>query len=126
MFKVYDQKQTQGRKPSVSITKGGAIVLNTGCIAAFFKGYGYAKLFWDAENSKVGIKPMKKKDELSYSLSYGRDKRVGWLSGKSFLKNIGIEYNKTTAYPASWNEKEKLIEFVVKEPDKNESGHAVK
>lgn len=114
MFKVYEQKQTQGREPSVSITKAGAFVLNTGSMAAFFKGCDYAKLFWDAENSKVGIKPMKKKDTLSYSLSYGKNKTVGWISGKSFLKNIGIEYKgKTISHPAVWNEKEKLVEFVV-------------
>ncbi len=113
MFRAYELKQTQGKKPTVSITKGGALVLSTGCVAAFFKGYDYAKLFWDAENSKVGIKPMKKKDAFSYSLSYGTKKTVAWLSGKSFLKNIGIDYKETTVYPAVWNEKEKLVEFAV-------------
>ena len=114
MFKAYEQKATQARKPSVSITKGGALVLNTGCVAGFFKDYHYVKLFWDDENSKVGIKPMKKKDGFSYSLSYGTSKTVAWLSGKSFLKNIGIEYKETKSYPASWNEKAGLIEFSVK------------
>ncbi len=113
MFKPYELKQTQGKKPSVSITRGGALVLSTGCISAFFKGYDYAKLFWDDDNSKVGIKPMKKKDNFSYSLSYSKNRRVGWLSGKSFLKNIGIEYKETTVYPAVWNEKERLVEFAV-------------
>ena len=113
MFKAYEQKGTEGKKPAVSITKGGALVLNTGCVAAFFKGYKYVKLFWDAENNKVGIKPMKKKDAFSYSLSYGTRKTVAWLSGKSFLKNIGIEYKNNTVYPAVWNEKEGLVEFAV-------------
>ena len=115
MFKPYEQKRKQTREPSVSITKDGAIVLNTGCIAGFFKGYNYAKLFWDAEDRKVGIKPMKKTDTFSYTLSYSKNRTVGWFSGTSFLKNVGIEYKKkTTAYPVAWNNKEGLVEFAVR------------
>ncbi len=114
MFRPYEKKQKQSKEPAVSITKGGALVLNTGCIAAFFKGYDYAKLFWDVENSKVGIKPMKKKDTLSYSLSHSKNRTVGWISGKSFLKNVGIEYKKkTTSFAAAWNKRENLVEFAV-------------
>lgn len=113
MFKAYELKKTQGREPSVSITKDGALVLNTGCVEAFFKGYNYVKLFWDAENSKVGIQPVKKKDDLSYSLSQSPNKRVGWLSGTSFLRTFGIEHKKTTSYPVVWNKEEKLVEFAV-------------
>ncbi len=113
MFKLYEQKKTQSREPAVSITKDGALVLNTGCIATFFKGYDYAKLFWDADSGKIGIQPVKRKDDLSYSLSFGRDKRVGWISGISFLKTFGIEHKKTTPYPAAWNDKARLVEFAV-------------
>ena len=113
MFKAYELKKTQGRVPSVSITKDGALVLNTGCVETFFNGYNYVKLFWDADNSKIGIQPMKKKDDLSYSLSQSPNKRVGWLSGTSFLRTFGIEHKKTKSYLVAWNAKEGLVEFSV-------------
>lgn len=113
-FEAFERKRSHGGDPSVTITRFGNFVLNSTCIEKFFKDAKYAKLYWDADHQKVGIKPMPKKDQYSYSINYSPKGSVGTFSGVSFFKAVGIDNKNTKSYPASWNEKEGLVEFSVK------------
>lgn len=113
-FEPFESKRTHGGDPSVSITKYANFILNTACIQRYFEDTKYAKVFWDAEHQKVGIKPMKKKDAYSYSIHLSPKGNVGSFSGVAFFKATGIDYKNTKSYLVEWNEKEQLVEFSVK------------
>lgn len=113
-FKAFEKKRAKSTEPTVTINKAGSIVLNSACIREFFRGYKFAKLFWDAEGKRVGIKPLKTNDGFAYSLNLAPKRNSGTFSGVAFCKDAGIDYGKTRPFPAKWNEKEGLLEFSVK------------
>ena len=112
-FQEFQRKRTHSGEPAVSITKFGNFVLNSTCIEEFFKNAKYSKVYWDADSRKVGIKPIKKKDQHSYSINFSPKGRVGTFSGSAFLKAYGIEYKETKSFLVNWNAKEGLLEFKV-------------
>jgi len=112
-FKEFQCKRTHAGAPSVAITKYGNFVLNGAVISQFFRHIKYAKLYWDDEVSKIGIKPIKKRDEHSYTVNISARGGVGTFSGHAFLKTYGINYEKTKSFLVEWNEKEGLLEFRV-------------
>ncbi|MGA3164847.1 MAG: hypothetical protein ABSF14_01880 [Terriglobia bacterium] len=112
-FKEFQRKRTHSGESAVSITKYGNFVLNATCIEKFFKEIKYAKLYWDAEARKVGIKPMKRKDEYSYSINFSPKGGVGTFSGTAFLKTYKLKYGETKSFLVSWNGTEELLELKV-------------
>jgi hypothetical protein len=112
-FEEFQRKRTHSGEPAVSISSYGNFILNSATIAKFFEGKKYVKVYWDAEQSKIGIKPMKTKDLYSYTLNLSPKGGVGSFSGTAFLKTYGIPYNKTRSIEATWNEKEGLLELKV-------------
>lgn len=112
-FKEFQRKRTHSGEPAVSITKYGNFVLNSSCIGRYFADRKYAKLYWDADTKRVGIKPMKNKDEHSYSVNFSRKGSVGSFSGTAFLKSYKVKYEETKSFLANWNEKEGLLELKV-------------
>ena len=112
-FKEFQRKRTHTGEPAVSVTKFGNFVLNSTCIEKFFKESKYVKLYWDAEAKKIGIKPMRRKDEYSYSINFGPKGKVGTFSGTAFFKTYSIRYDETKSFLVNWNDKEGLLELKV-------------
>ena len=59
-FKEFQRKRTHGGEAAVTITHFGNFALNSKTVAQYFQGNRYAKLYWDDESKRVGIKPLKK------------------------------------------------------------------
>lgn len=78
-----------------------------------FKGFRYAHLYWDQEQDKVGIKPVRTKEDSAYHITYVTKANVGCISGVAFLTYAEIPHKETTSFPAQWNEREELLEFKV-------------
>lgn len=112
-FEPFEEKRVKRTEPNVSISKQGNFHLNAACIREYFSGYKHVKLFWDAFQKRIGIKPMKTPDEHCYNVHINPRGSIGTFSGSAFLKKIGIDYSETRAFPASWNTGEKLIELSV-------------
>jgi hypothetical protein len=110
-FTEFQRKRTHSSDPAVSISSYGNFILNSATIANFFVGKKFAKLYWDAKERKIGIKPMEKKDLYSYTINLSPKGGVGSFSGTAFFKTYGIPYDKTRSIPAAWNEKEGLLEL---------------
>ena len=113
-FKAFEKKRTKSMEPTVTITKAGNIILNSASTRKFFQGYKYAKLFWDADGKRVGIKPLKESDGFAYNVNLSPNGNSGTFSGVAFCKDAGIDYDKTRPFPAKWNKEEGLLEFSVK------------
>ncbi len=112
-FKEFQRKRVHAGEPAVSITKFGNFVLNATSIEKFFTDRKYAKLYWDAEARKVGIKPMKTKDQHSYSINFSPKGSVGTFSGTAFLKTYKLRYEQTKSFSVIWNDQEGLLELKV-------------
>src|SRR5208337_567789 len=94
-FEEFQGKRSHGGEPAVSISKSGNFILNSKVIAAYFSDKKYAKLYWDQEQKKIGIKPMAAKDASSYAVNFSPKGGVGSFSGTAFLKAYGIPYKET-------------------------------
>ena len=112
-FKEFQRKRTHGGEAAVTITHFGNFALNSKTVAQYFQGNRYAKLYWDDDSKKVGIKPLKKKEEYAYSVNISPKGNGGTFSGTAFFKTYGIKYDKTRSFLVHWNDKEGLLEFKI-------------
>jgi hypothetical protein len=112
-FRLFDRKRTHGGPPKVTITKYGMFVVNSTAVEKYLHGAQYALLYWDDTHEKVGIKPIKTKEQKAYRLNYSPKGNVATLSGTAFLGFAEIPHDATQSFDAGWNEEEKLLEFQV-------------
>jgi len=110
-FELFNRKRTHGGPPAVSITRFGMFVVNSSAIEKYFHNHKYAHIFWDKEGNRIGIKPLVRKEEKSYSIHYSPKGNVGSLSATAFIKYIGYQNKETESFPATWNDREGLLEF---------------
>jgi hypothetical protein len=108
-FEEFQGKRSHGGEPAVSISKSGNFILNSKVVSTYFSDKKYAKLYWDEQQRKIGIKPVASKDTASYSVNFSPRGGVASFSGTAFLKAHGIPYTETRSIDASWDEKEGLL-----------------
>lgn len=111
-YELFNRKREHGGPSAVTVTKFGNFVINSTGLS-LFKKQKYVHVYWDKDNSKVGLKPLPKKEDKSYSINYSPKGGVGSLSATAFLKHIGYPIKATTSFPAHWNEKEQMLEFQI-------------
>jgi hypothetical protein len=70
-------------------------------------------LLWDKTNSKVALKAAAKGDKNAYAVSIVRDSHSGSLRAKLFLSHIGWNSPKRMMLPATWNEKDRMLEMML-------------
>jgi hypothetical protein len=112
-YELFTRKRTHGGPPSVTITKSGNFIINSSALEKHILPNGYIHVYWDKESGKVGLKPLSKKVDKAYHINLSPKGNVGAFSGASFLSYIGFERKETTAFPATWNEKEGVLEFTI-------------
>jgi hypothetical protein len=112
-FKLFERKRAHGGPPAVSITKNGMFVVNSTAVDQYFKGTRHIQFYWDADQERVGIKPLSGKTEKAYKINYSPKGNVGTVSGTAFLSFAEIPHKETKSFPAKWNEEEKLLEFTI-------------
>lgn len=104
-------------KPKVSIRKGGQMGFNNGARGKFkLDDYEYVILYFDKENSKVGIQLTNDNNENGVIKLYKRKLDVA-VSARSFLDYYSISYDKTIVYDPQWVEETKMIILDVKNPE---------
>ncbi len=96
-------------QPKVSIRKGGQMGFNNGSRRKFkLDDYEYVILYFDKENSKVGIQLTNDDNENGIIKLYKRELDVA-VSAKSFLDYYEISCDKTVVYDPQWVEEQKMI-----------------
>ena len=121
-YELFSRKRTHGGPPAVSITRFGIFVINSSAIEKYFHKHKYIHIYWDKEEGKVGLKPLRKKEEKSYNVHYSPKGNVGSLSATAFLKYVGYKNSETKAFPVTWNEKEGMLEFRIFEKGSKSRG----
>ena len=110
-YELFDKKRTHGGPAAVSVTKYGNFVINSAAIELLQKR-PYLQVYWNKDEGKVAFKPVKNISEpQSYHVNYSPKGSVGSISGTAFLKHVGYSLKETKSFPATWNDKEGLLEF---------------
>jgi hypothetical protein len=110
-YKIFERSAVRVDDPSVSIGDSGLLRLNAAASRLMAKADAKAVwLLWDVEGKKVGLKAADKSDRNTYALTLG-NRNAGSIRAKSFLAHIGWKMAQRRLLPATWNEKERMIEI---------------
>ncbi len=113
-YEVFKRTGARVEKPMLSITPSGNIVFNaaaTRVLAA--AGVKAALLLWDRSTNKFAIRATSKGDRNAYAVTTTPGHSSGSLRAMSFLNHIGWGAKHRESLPATWNEKEKMLETVL-------------
>ncbi len=107
-----------GRKPAVSVMRGGRLALNGGCLAAFMPGATHVHLYFDAKEKRIGLKPLsaKEKDADAFSLIGTRRSRARFVQAVGFLRHHGAIPEKTLRFEPYRDEKSGLVVVDLRKP----------
>ena len=113
-YELFDSKALRVGSPALSIHSDGRISLNAdvGDIVASL-GAKYAQILWDRESLRLAIRPIPKRDERAFKLTFMKGKRGANLSARSFLNHIQWRQSRPFTTAVHWNEKEGLLEAVL-------------
>jgi hypothetical protein len=103
-------RQQPADYPAAAIRRNGTISFNTVAVEQFdLKGTRYVGLYFDSEESLIGIKPIDEKDSTAFRVV--REKgRTFTVSCQSFLKSCKIPYKEgSKIYKAGFDEKRGMI-----------------
>lgn len=70
-------------------------------------------LLWDKVSNKCALKAAPKTDKNAYAVSVASDRHSGSITAKSFLSHIGWSARKREMLPATWNEKQRILEVTL-------------
>jgi len=89
--------------------------LNEQCLEKFIKDHQYVELYYDDESKKVGIMPVNRKAQYTYSIQKRSNTRYGTVHGRAFLKHYGLTPNERTLHTVKWNDEIQLIELSIED-----------
>jgi len=113
-YEVFKRTGVRVDEPTLAITPGGTIVFNAaaGRILAA-AGVKAALLLWDKNTNKFAIKATSKGDKNSYAITLTPGSSSGSLRAMAFLNYVGWGAKHRESLPATWNEKEKMLETIL-------------
>ncbi len=113
-YEVFKRTVVRVEQPALSVFTDGRIGINAAA-ARVLAGAGvkFALLLWDKTNCKLGIKASPKDDENAYAVSIAHGRQSGTVRAKAFFKYIGWSAPRRKMLPATWNEKDKMLEITL-------------
>lgn len=113
--KFTKQRRQAKDQAMITILKGGQFGFNKVCVEKFIKKYKYAVMYFDKEQKKIGIQLTNDStNNDAHNIRFLKKGTLATISTMEFLKHFCISHEQSTSYPATWNEKEKLIEISLK------------
>jgi hypothetical protein len=113
-YEIFQRGMIRVAEPTLSVTPAGKIVLNAGAARNLAEaGIKSVLLLWDKVSNKFALRAAQKADANAYKVSVAPNKPGGTLAAKSFLNHIGWSARKRQTLPATWNEKEKMLEVTL-------------
>lgn len=97
------------KEPMVSLSKSGMIGLNAAVTRNILGDNKFAHLFFDKDKHLIGIKFLKNSDPDAYPVKCTKNMSHGSIAGVSFLKTYGIFPDDTKAYPATFDDNNKIL-----------------
>ena len=98
----------------LAITPGGTIVFNAAAARVLAAaGVKAALLLWDKNTNKLAFKATVKGDRNAFAVTLIRGSSSGSLRAMSFLSYVGWKAKHRESMPATWNDKEKMLEIIL-------------
>jgi hypothetical protein len=97
------------KNPTVTLSTSGQFGLNAAVVRNLIGESRYALLLFDQEKSLVGIKFLKTNEPDAYPIKISPNKGHGSVTGMAFMKSYNIMPAQTKAYPASYDDKTKIL-----------------
>ena len=111
-YQIFEKRHARMTTPAVTIATNGRIILNSAAARIFHKNaVENVLLLFDAEQNKMALRSISKKDSRAYKVTFGRNQNGCSFSGKSFLDWAKMDYREKHTFPAVWNEEEVLLEI---------------
>src|SRR5208282_169538 len=113
-YEVFKRTGIRVEEPTVAITPRGTIVFNAAA-SRIMAGAGIRAVFllWDKSANKLAFKSASRKDRDAFVVSLATGRSSASLKAKSFLTYIGWQAKKRESSPATWNEKERMLEITL-------------
>lgn len=113
-YEVFKRTRIRVDEPTVAITPEGTIVFNAAASRTITKaGINAVLLLWDKSANKLAFKAASKKDRNAFAVSVAPGRSSGTVRAKSFLSYVGWRVKKRESLPATWNEKERMLEITL-------------
>lgn len=115
-FERYTKTNLRMGKPQISIWSRGQIGFNSGAIEKYkLNNFNYAVLFFDKNTRAIGVMLTNDKEEPG-AMKLVKRKSGGFsFSAQSFLKHYEIDYSKTIRHDLTYDEKENMYTFQLKQ-----------
>ncbi len=98
----------------LSLAPGGRITLNAAATRIMSEaGVKFVLLLWDKGSHRLALKAAQKGDKNGYALTLLTERHSGSLRAIQFLRHIGWNAPRRELLPATWNEKERMLEVTL-------------
>ncbi len=97
------------KEPTVTLSKSGLIGLNAAVARNLIGEHLFAHLLFDRDRHLLGIKFIKHNDPDAYPVKVTKSRSHGAITGVSFMKAYKIYPTQTTSYPATYDERDKML-----------------
>lgn len=111
--KFIKQRRPAKDKTMITLLKNGQLGVNRACFEKYFNGFKYAVLFFDAKERKIGIQPTNNETNEAFNIRLIKGGTLANIAIKSFLSHFEIAHEQSIAYPATWNDEDKLVEITI-------------
>jgi len=93
----------------VTLSVSGLVGLNSAVTRNILGDAEYALLLFDRNKSLMGLKFLKANDPDAYPVRVSPNKGHASITGMAFMKTYNIMPAETTAYPAVYDERNKIL-----------------
>ena|SRR5579863_2180052 len=115
-FEVFTREFVRTTAPKITLTNYGRFAINNSGSNMLKKSHETnVLLLWDKATHTVGIQPVKKEDDRTYTLkAYGPKGRSGTgFSAVTFLNFINYDWSKTRSFSVEWRSAENMLTFTI-------------
>ena len=113
-YEVFKRSTVRQELPALSLVPGGRIVANAAAARILTQaGVKSVLLMWDKNTHRLALKAVPKGDKNGYAVSLSTERHSGSLRAMQFLRYIGWSAPKRESLPATWNEKERMLEVTL-------------
>lgn len=112
-YEIYSKKNVRRTGgPQLAFLRTGRIAFNKAATAILTEQVvELVLLLWDSSARKVAIKPITKKDPRAYKVNVAKRDNTAGFSAKTFLEDIGIDYEKgSLVMPVVWLPEQGIFE----------------
>lgn len=114
-YQVFERSSIRAEEPMLTVLPlpDARITLNAASSRLLqAAGVKSIKILWDGERCGIALQGAGRSDKDSYAVAFSRGRSAS-VSGKAFLRHIGWSCKKRRTVPATWNQKQKMLEAIL-------------